>query len=89
MQSRITRFLYLGFILMGAYYAFRGELMQLVTMWGIAFAFDPFDPKQAWKDRKWWQRGVFIFQISVVILAFIGANWTDIKSGIMDGWMGK
>ena len=53
--------------------------MQLVTMWGIAFAFDPFDPKQAWKDRKWWQRGVFIFQISVVILAFIGANWTDIK----------
>ncbi|MEY4885939.1 MAG: hypothetical protein RL151_1248 [Bacteroidota bacterium] len=89
MQSRITRILYLGFILMGTYYAFRGDLMQLFTMWGIAFAFDPFDAKVAWNDRKWWQRGVFIFQITVVILAFLGANWTQIKSGVLDGWMGQ
>lgn len=89
MQSGINRFLYVGFILMGAYYAFRGDLMQLVVMWGIAFAFDPFDPKQPWKERKSWQRAVLIFQLSVVILAFLGSNWTSIKSGILDGWMGR
>ena len=89
MQTGINRFLYVGFILMGAYSAFRGDLMQLVVMWGIAFAFDPFDPKQPWKERKWWQRAVLLFQVSVVILAFIGSNWTHIKSGVMDGWMGK
>jgi hypothetical protein len=89
MQPGISRFLYAGFILMGAWSAFRGDLMQLVVMWGIAFAFDPFDPKQPWKERKGWQRAVLIFQVSVVILAFLGSNWTDIKSGILDGWMGK
>ena len=89
MQTGFNRFLYAGFILLGAYYAFRGDIMQLAATWGIAFAFDPFDPKQPWKERKWWQRAVLIFQVSVVMLAFIGSNWTHIKSGVMDGWIGK
>ena len=89
MQTGFNRFLYAGFILLGAYYAFRGDIMQLAATWGIAFAFDPIDPKQPWKERKWWQRAVLLFQLSVVLLALIGSNWITIKSGITDGWMGK
>ena len=70
-------------------YISNGDMMQCLANLGIAFIFDPFDSKIAWKDRKLWQKAVLFVHVGVVIMLFFVANMPAIYQGISDGWNGR
>ncbi|MEY4572804.1 MAG: hypothetical protein RLZ10_2061 [Bacteroidota bacterium] len=78
MKSPFTRFLYLGFLLLGLFGAiFTKDYIKAAGHLGIALAFDPFNPEQKWNDRPTWQKTILILHVALVaaIFAFgIGLN---------------
>lgn len=64
------RFLYGGFVLLGIYFLiFSKDLNQFVINFSIALAFDPFDQKVIWKDRKSWQKAWLIIHAAIALTA--------------------
>ena len=87
MQHRLNVYLYLGFILLGAYSFFsRQDWRELALHWGVAFLFDPFKVDQPWQERPKWQRGVLLIQLAIVLFAFVYTNFPDILQGWKDGY---
>jgi tellurite resistance protein TehA-like permease len=78
MKTSFNKFLYIGFLLLGLYYAiFSKDYMQAAASLGIGLAFDPFNTEQKWNDRPKWQRAVLIFHLALVAAMFglgIGLN---------------
>ncbi|MEO0006482.1 MAG: hypothetical protein RJA20_678 [Bacteroidota bacterium] len=90
MNQRIHIFLYVLFISLGVFQYFNSrDLMDCFANLGIALAFDPFDNKIAWKDRKLWQKAVLFVHVGVVVMLFFVANMPAIYQGISDGWNGR
>lgn len=61
------KWLYIGFVGLGMYYLFKTDWINAAIQFGIALAFDPFDPEQSWKLRPIWQRLILIVHL---LLAF-------------------
>lgn len=78
MNTKINKFLYIGFLLLGLFQAFFSkDYMQAAASLGIGMAFDPFDPEQKWNDRPNWQKAVLIIHLGLVATMFgfgIGLN---------------
>ncbi len=78
MKTSFNKFLYIGFVLVGLFQAlFSNDYMQAASSFGIALAFDPFDPEQKWNDRPKWQKAVLILHLAMVAALFgfgIGLN---------------
>ena len=78
MNTKINKFLYIGFVLLGLFQAFFSkDYMQATASFGIALAFDPFDPEQKWNDRPTWQKAVLIIHLALTAAMFgfgIGLN---------------
>ncbi len=66
MKTPFNRYLYIGFLLLGAYQAMGNrDYIQAATSLGIGLAFDPFDQEQKWGDRPVWQRAVLIVHLAL------------------------
>lgn len=78
MKGNVNRWLYAGFVLFGLYLlVFRQAYSEAVIYFGIALAFDPFDPEQTWKERPFWQKAWLIVHLGIVVSLFgyeIGYN---------------
>jgi H+/Cl- antiporter ClcA len=78
MKTSFNKFLYIGFVLVGLFQAlFSKDYMQAASSFGIALAFDPFDPEQKWNDRPTWQKAVLFVHLAIVAALFgfaIGLN---------------
>jgi hypothetical protein len=78
MNTKINKFLYIGFLLLGLFQAFFSkDYMQAAASLGIGMAFDPFDQEQKWNDRPTWQKTVLIIHLGLVAAMFgfgIGLN---------------
>ncbi len=78
MKTSFNKFLYIGFVLVGLFHAlFSKDYMQSASSFGIALAFDPFDPEQKWNDRPTWQKAVLIIHLAITAAMFgfgIGLN---------------
>jgi hypothetical protein len=78
MKSPFNRYLYIGFLLLGAYQAiFSKDYMQAAASLGIGLAFDPFNTEQKWNDRPVWQKVVLFVNVALVAAMFgfgIGIN---------------
>jgi hypothetical protein len=78
MKTSFNKFLYIGFVLVGLFQAlFSKDYMQAASSFGIALAFDPFDPEQKWNDRPTWQKAVLIIHLALTAAMFgfgIGLN---------------
>lgn len=78
MNTKINKFIYIGFLLLGLFQAFFSkDYMQAASSLGIGLAFDPFNPEQKWNDRPTWQKTVLIIHLGLVAAMFgfgIGLN---------------
>ena len=71
MKTSFNKFIYFGFLLLGAYYViFQKDYSSAVTNLGIALAFDPFNQDQPWNERPIWQRAWLIVHLACVALLF-------------------
>ena len=72
MKTNFNKFLYIGFLLLGGIYLLQTDISQTLILFGIALAFDPFNPEQKWNHRPNWQKMVLITHLSIVFgLVFI------------------
>ena len=66
------KFIYIGFILVGAVYLVQKSIGEALIYLGLALAFDPFDVEQKWNERATWQKLILIVHLSIVFgLVFI------------------
>ncbi|MEY5069169.1 MAG: hypothetical protein RLZ47_1031 [Bacteroidota bacterium] len=71
MKSQFSRFLYIGFLLVGLFQVFfTKDYMQAASSFGIGLAFDPFDAEQKWDQRPNWQKAVLIIHLAIVAALF-------------------
>jgi len=71
MKSPFSKYLYIGFLLLGLYQVFYSkDYMQSAASLGIGLAFDPFNPEQKWNDRPTWQKAVLIIHLAFVAAMF-------------------
>lgn len=67
MKTSFNKFLYIGFLLLGAYYViFQKDYSSAVSNLGIALAFDPFNQEQPWNERPMWQKVWLIVHLACV-----------------------
>lgn len=77
-MKSIRPMLYLGFLLLGLFFAVTRRPLEAATNWGIALAFDPFDDAQPWKERPIWQRAWLLVHLALTATAFgLGMGWND------------
>lgn len=78
MKTPFNKFIYIGFLLLGAYQSlFAKDYMQAASSFGIGLAFDPFNTDQKWNDRPIWQKAVLIIHLALTAALFgfaIGMN---------------
>jgi hypothetical protein len=78
MKTPFNQFIYIGFLLLGAYQSlFANDYMQAASSFGIGLAFDPFNTDQKWNDRPTWQKAVLIIHLALTAALFgfaIGMN---------------
>lgn len=79
MNSPFSKFLYIGFLLLGLYQAiFSKDYVEAAASMGIGLAFDPFNPEQKWNNRPTWQKTVLIIHLSLVAAMFgFGIGFKD------------
>ena len=79
MKTSFSKFLYIGFLLLGLYQAiFSKDYMQAAASLGIALAFDPFNSEQKWNERPTWQKAVLIIHLALVAAMFgLGVGLND------------
>jgi hypothetical protein len=71
MKSPFNKYLYIGFLLLGAWQAiFSKDYMQAAASLGIGLAFDPFNVEQKWNDRPAWQKTVLFVNLALVAAMF-------------------
>jgi bacteriorhodopsin len=66
MNPKINRVLYAGFIAISIFMLCKSDYVTAASNMGIALVFDPFDPKQEWKQRPVWQRAWLIIHLAIV-----------------------
>lgn len=80
MNTKINKFLYIGFLLLGLFQAFFSkDYMQAAASLGIGLAFDPFNQAQKWNDRPTWQKAVLIIHLGLVVAMFVFGIGMNVK----------
>jgi len=78
MKSPFSRFLYIGFLLVGLFQIFfTKDYMQAASSLGVGLAFDPFNAEQKWDERPTWQKAGLVLHLALVAAMFgfgIGLN---------------
>ncbi|HMO62682.1 MAG TPA: hypothetical protein PKC39_11820 [Ferruginibacter sp.] len=68
----INRLGYILFVALALYFFGPGKnFTQGISNLGIAMIFDPFNPKQSWQCRPWFQRAWLLLHVSIIIGGFI------------------
>jgi hypothetical protein len=71
MKTPYTKFIYLGFVLLVAYFVFfQKDYGNAAMQLGIALAFDPFDQEQPWNQRPSWQKVWLIVHLALAAALF-------------------
>jgi hypothetical protein len=71
MKTPFSKYLYIGFIVLGLYQAFSTkDYMQAAASMGIGLAFDPFNTEQKWNDRPTWQKAILLIHLAIVAALF-------------------
>jgi hypothetical protein len=71
-SKKFNRILYVGFIIMAAYFVFISkDYGSALSNAGIALAFDPFDQQVKWNDRPLYQRVWLIVHVTLVLAGLI------------------
>ena len=66
MMSKFSKYIYLGFVLVGIFYLIQKFIGSALIYLGIALAFDPFNPEETWKDRPTWKKFVLVIHLAIV-----------------------
>lgn len=66
MMSKFSKYIYLGFVLVGIFYLIQKSIGSALIYLGIALAFDPFNPEETWKDRPTWQKFILVIHLAIV-----------------------
>lgn len=66
-----NRWAYALFIILGIYQYVNYGLSDALPSFGIALAFDPFNPQQKWHDRPFWQKA-WLTTHALLVLAALG-----------------
>jgi hypothetical protein len=67
MNAPFSKYLYIGFLLLGLYQAiFSKDYVQAAASLAIGLAFDPFNPEQKWNDRPIWQKAILIIHLALI-----------------------
>ena len=66
MMSKFSKYIYLGFMLVGIFYLVQKSIGSALIYLGIALSFDPFNPEETWKDRPHWQKFVLVIHLAIV-----------------------
>lgn len=78
MDTKFNKILYFSFLALGFYYSFYSQnYLEAAGAMGVGLAFDPFNPKQTWKERPLWQKAVLVLNLAIVATLFglgIGIN---------------
>ena len=70
--NSFNKILYTGFLLIAIFYLlFSKNITEALTSLGIALIFDPFNPKQAWSQRPFYQRIWLFLHVAIVLLGFV------------------
>ena len=59
------------FLLLVAYYLFKGDIENATINMGIALIFDPFDPQVKWGSRRLYQRAWLIIHLALTLAGFV------------------
>lgn len=71
MESPISKYLYIGFVLLGMYYLlFNKDYFEAASSLGIALVFDPFNTDQKWNERPTWQKSALILHLILLVAMF-------------------
>lgn len=71
MKTPFTKYLYIGFLILGLYQAFFSkDYIQAASSFGIGLVFDPFNVDQPWNERPTWQKAVLIIHLGLVAAMF-------------------
>jgi hypothetical protein len=71
MKQKLNRIIYGSFIIVALLSMIMQGYLVTVSLLGLAILFDPFDVKQSWKEKPFWQKAVFVVQGMVVVVIFI------------------
>jgi hypothetical protein len=72
MIPKFSKYVYLAFVLVGCFYLVQKSIGSSMIYLGLALAFDPFNPEEAWKDRPNWQKLILLVHLAIVFgLIFI------------------
>jgi hypothetical protein len=71
MKQKLNRIIYGSFIIVALISMIMKGYLVTVSLLGLAILFDPFDVKQSWKEKPFWQKAVFVVQGMVVVVIFI------------------
>ncbi len=66
-----NRWAYALFIILGIYQYVNYGLSDALPSFGIALAFDPFNPQQQWHDRPFWQKA-WLTTHALIVFAALG-----------------
>ncbi|MBK8521740.1 MAG: hypothetical protein WAT20_07785 [Ferruginibacter sp.] len=70
-ERNINKPAYAVFLLAGIYFLFQRDFSQVVTFWGLALMFDPFNTETPFKKRPFYQQAWLIVHLSVTLAAIV------------------
>jgi hypothetical protein len=67
--EKFNRILYTGFVILAMYFLiFSGDVSQAMANLGIALIFDPFDQKQKFTERPFYQKAWLFIHLTLVLV---------------------
>ncbi len=78
MNTPFNKYLYIGFLLLGTYHAlFKKDYAQAAASFGIGLAFDPFNQKTSWYDRRTCHKVILYVHLSILWGCIYLAGFSD------------
>ena len=69
-NQKVTRILYGISVLLAIYQIIQQNYVEAASALGVGLVFDPFDPKQTWKERPVWKKTWLIVHLAIVAALF-------------------
>jgi hypothetical protein len=66
----VNRFAYILYMVLVAYLLFKGDLEWAIINLGISLAFDPFDSRVKWQNRRLYQQVWLIVHLTLTFAGF-------------------
>jgi hypothetical protein len=71
MNLKYNKIIYALFVIYGIYLIATQQIKDAPIYFGIALAFDPFNPDVKWNNRPIWQKGWLLVHLLIVVALFI------------------